>query len=171
MNKKSLSFIGLIIVSLCAFAALYGPFTCSNGCDARNPADGMTRAFISSDVNSILSQRAAERGQVHTWKPGDQLTICDGNWCATSNYHPLTGLFIHNPAKFPAYPDPGRSVQGNTIPYTPDELQLVSSVFRACLLGTFGNMIDSNYAYLTPDGTYVVGVTTRLNFGSDVCGM
>jgi hypothetical protein len=177
-NKKRAALAASVLFALIAWAATYGPFRCTNGCEPRDPSDGFTRAFISADVNRALSEAAARRGEVHQWRPGDTLVLCNGNWCTRLDYHPLTGLFVWAPLKYPAWPDDGRPEYNIGFEYTEPQQQLKISLVQACLEGTFS--WDNWGAYTTVEyrdegdelATVVMTTDATLSIGpfNEFCG-
>jgi len=169
-------FYGITFLCIAAWAAIYGPFRCDNGCNATDMTDGLTVAFIRGTVNAALQQDANSKGKVHAWRPGDQLTICDGKWCVTSAYHPLTGLFIWNPTKTPAYRDKGDRTRtedyNNATSYwrSPDFQSMMHRIATSCLRGTFDNFMDSSGAYYDGAGDLVVWAGgINWNLGDNIC--
>lgn len=154
----------LLMIATLAMAALYGPFPCTNGCNARHPADGLTAAFIRSTVNAYLNDWYPN----FRWRPGDQLQICDGTWCATLDYSPLNGAFVWNAIRNPAVLDAGRRAWNEPVSYTPSQLDWMTRAALACLRGSFSWDSWGEYSYRN-DGTVTV-VAYGLNDVEDFCG-
>jgi hypothetical protein len=177
VNKKRAVFAVSVLFALIAWAATYGPFRCNNACEPRDPSDGFTRAFISGDVNRALTDAAARRGEVHQWRPGDTLSVCNGTWCTRLDYHPLTGLFVWTPSKYPAWPDDGRPNYNIGFEYTEPERRLRISLIESCLRGTFSRdhwASHTTFEY-RDDGhelTLVMTTTATLSIGpfEEFCG-
>ncbi|MGU3628637.1 hypothetical protein [Comamonas sp. C24C] len=177
-RKKFL--LGSVFVSMAVLAAVYGPFRCDNGCNATDMTDGLTMAFIRSTVNQQLHQEASAAGKSFSWKPGDQLTICDGKWCVTSQYHPLTGTFIWNPINKPAYRD-NRQMSSNEV-YSiylaqledPALRRMLDTLMVGCLRGTLKIEGESwgGDSYSWDDGYMnVISSGYHYNLGYDFCNV
>lgn len=179
LRTRNLFFIGLLFLSIAVFAKLYGPFRCDNNCNALDIKDGMTAAFIRNVVNTILGNEAMEKGQDFRWRAGDELTICDGKWCATSRYHPLTGIFILDPRSKPAYRDDGRITKNESqqvyqeIIKSPEFGMLLARLAGMCLRGMLNygtSYLEGGDSYSWEGNALVVTSSYRdFNLGSDFC--